>query len=37
MITKEEAKKQIQKLIERYNQYKKDNNLMNERQVCDSL
>ncbi|MBU2104362.1 MAG: hypothetical protein KKF67_01110, partial [Nanoarchaeota archaeon] len=38
MISKEEAKRKIQKLIERYNQYKEDKDLMkNERQICDSL
>ena len=38
MVSKEEAKKELQKLIKKYEKYKEDKDLMrNERQVCDSL
>jgi len=38
MLTKEEAKEKLKQLIEKYNKYKEDKELMkNERQICDSL
>ena len=37
-MDKEEAREEIKKLIEKYDKYKEDKNLMgNERQICDSL
>jgi hypothetical protein len=38
MLSKEEAKRELKRLVERYDKYKLDKDLMNnERQVCDSL
>ncbi|MCK4647771.1 N-6 DNA methylase [Candidatus Pacearchaeota archaeon] len=38
MVSKEEAREELQKLIKKYEKYKEDKDLMrNERQVCDSL
>ena len=37
-MDKETAKREVEKLVEKYNQYKEDKDLMkNERQICDSL